>query len=88
MLFFVPPSEILLPALEDYRRESGSDCDGSAGLGGFSDLSDWLAEYGSSPPAKRNGGGGSAPRSSLPSNPPESAPSWPAPAGIPHSSPG
>ena len=43
MLFFVPPSEILLPALEDYRRESGSDCDGSAGLGEFSDLSDWLA---------------------------------------------
>lgn len=42
MLFFVPPSEILLPALEDYRLESGSDCDGSAGLGEFSDLSDWL----------------------------------------------
>ena len=51
MLVFLPPSEELLPALERYRRdcltESGiSDpdaLDGTAGLGNFRNLADWLS---------------------------------------------
>ena len=45
MLVFLPPSEEYLPALAAYRRicrEAGDDMDGSAGLGSFTALSDWL----------------------------------------------
>ena len=45
MLIFLPPSEDLLPALAAYRRtclEYADDMDGSAGLGNFTSLSDWL----------------------------------------------
>ena len=50
MLVFLPPSEEFLPALERYRAEclaeSGGNpdaLDGTAGLGAFPDLNDWLA---------------------------------------------
>lgn len=45
MLVFLPPSEEYIPALAAYRRicrEAGDDMDGSAGLGSFTALSDWL----------------------------------------------
>ena len=60
MLVFLPPSEELLPALSAYRRvclASGDELDGSAGLGNFPSLSDWLARVRllNTPDAERRG---------------------------------
>ena len=60
MLTFFPPSEELLPALEDYLdecRRAGDSLDGTAGMGNFASLRSWLERIRllASPDAERRG---------------------------------